>query len=77
MLLDRRMTIPLAGDGEATMTKLMKDDSAYTFSELPRINPHHKVTVWVSPAPAMGSRSNAGGLELLAGSGNYMMLLCS
>lgn len=25
------------------MSKLMKDDSAYTFSELPRINPNYKV----------------------------------
>jgi len=33
----------LSGDGEATLSKLMKDDDAYTFSELPRINPHYKV----------------------------------
>lgn len=37
-----RLTVPLSGDGEATMSKLMKDDSAYTFSELPRINPNYK-----------------------------------
>ena len=39
----RRLTVPLSGDGEATLSKLMKDDDAYTFSELPRINPHYKV----------------------------------
>ncbi len=40
----RRLTVPLTGSGEATLGKLMKDDKAYTFSELPRINPHHKVS---------------------------------
>ena len=37
------MTVPLTGDGEATMSKLMKDDAEYTYAELPRINPHYKV----------------------------------
>lgn len=37
-----RLTVPLTGDGEATISKLMKDDGAYTFSELPRMNPHFK-----------------------------------
>ena len=47
MLLSRRLTVPLSGDGDATMSKLMKNDSEYTFSELPRINPHYKVTVFI------------------------------
>lgn len=37
-----RLTVPLSGDSEATLSKLMKDDDSYTFSELPRINPHYK-----------------------------------
>ena len=41
----RRLTVPLVGSGEATLSKLMKDDDEYTFSELPRINPHYKVCV--------------------------------
>lgn len=40
----RRLTVPLTGTGEATLSKLMKDDSAYTFAELPRINPQYKVS---------------------------------
>ena len=39
----RRLTVPLTGAGEASLSKLMKDDSAYTFSELPRMNPLYKV----------------------------------
>ena len=39
----RRLTVPLTGDGDATMSKLMKDDAEYTYAELPRINPHYKV----------------------------------
>lgn len=39
----RRLTVPLTASGEATMSKLMKDDDEYTFSELPRINPRYKV----------------------------------
>lgn len=34
------------------MSKLMKNDAEYTFSELPRINPHYKVSaviVCISP----------------------------
>ncbi len=45
----RRLTVPLSGDGEATLSKLMKDDDAYTFSELPRINPHYKVALQALP----------------------------
>ena len=38
------MTLPLTGQGEVTIKKLMKDDSEYTYFELPRMNPHYKVT---------------------------------
>ena len=43
VVLCRRLTVPLTGTGEATLSKLMQDDSTYTFSELPRVNPLHKV----------------------------------
>lgn len=50
--LCRRLTVPLSGAGEATLSKLMKDDDAYTFSELPRINPHYKVSTSGLPLTA-------------------------
>ena len=43
----RRLTVPLTGDGDATMSKLMKNDAEYTYAELPRINPQYKV-IWQS-----------------------------
>ncbi len=36
--------MPLDGaSSSATLAPLMRDDAAYTFSELPRVHPGHKV----------------------------------
>ena len=43
----RRITLPLDGQGadaEIKLEHLMKDDSVYFYSELPRVNPRFKVT---------------------------------
>ena len=42
----RRITLPLDGQGadeEIKLEHLMKDDSVYFYSELPRVNPRFKV----------------------------------
>ncbi len=43
----RRITLPLDGqaaDEEIKLEHLMKDDSVYFYSELPRVNPRFKVS---------------------------------
>lgn len=65
----RRVTVPLDGSSSsATMKNLMKDDS-YTFCELPRVNPNHKVLLISCVIKGMNQASAAYAFTVMYGEG--------